>query len=63
MKHATRVRPEDLRALRAVAQDFPEAETLLLYRGTERLVIDGILCEPVDQFLRNLRPDTGLKGT
>jgi predicted AAA+ superfamily ATPase len=60
VKHTTRVRPEDLRALRAFTHDYPEAGATLLYRGAERLLIDGILCVPVDQFLRDLRPDMGL---
>lgn len=42
VKNATRVRPQDLRALRAFREDYPEAEALLLYRGSERLRIEGI---------------------
>jgi predicted AAA+ superfamily ATPase len=60
VKHTNRVRPEDLRALRAFKRDYPEAETRLLYRGSERLLIDGILCVPVDQYLVALRPDGNL---
>jgi len=56
VKQTGRVRPEDLRALRAFTRDYPEAEARLLYRGTERLFLDGILCEPVQDFLRALRP-------
>ena len=32
----------------------------LLYRGTERLRIDGIWCLPGEEFLRQLRPSRGL---
>jgi predicted AAA+ superfamily ATPase len=58
VKHTNRVRPEDLRALRAFKRDYPEAETRLLYRGSERLLVDGILCVPVDEYLVALRPDS-----
>jgi predicted AAA+ superfamily ATPase len=57
VKNTNRVRPEDLPALRAIKQDYPEVETRLLYRGSERLLIDSILCVPVDQYLVALRPD------
>ena len=60
VKHTSRVRPEDLRALRAFAREYPEAQTRLLFRGTERLLLDGILCVPVDEYLRALRPDDAL---
>ncbi|HUO83966.1 MAG TPA: AAA family ATPase [Thermoanaerobaculia bacterium] len=50
------VRAADLRALRSFRIDYPECETLLLYRGAERLLIDGIRCLPVDAFLRSLDP-------
>lgn len=57
VKNAGRIRPEDLRGLKAFAEDYPEAEPFLLYRGTERLSIDGIRCLPVGDFLQALRPD------
>ncbi len=58
------VRPADLRALRAFASDYPECRPLLLYRGRDRLLRDGVLCLPVEEFLVQLRPgravDAGL---
>jgi hypothetical protein len=33
---------------------------VLLYRGTEQLMIDDIQCAPVDAFLRKLHPARGL---
>ncbi|MEP7008823.1 MAG: AAA family ATPase [Acidobacteriota bacterium] len=60
VKNTTRVRPQDLRALRAFREDYPEAEALLIYRGTERLRIDGIWCLPGEGFLRGLLPNQGL---
>jgi predicted AAA+ superfamily ATPase len=50
------VRSNDLRPLRAFIADYPEAKPLLLYRGNEELMIDGIRCVPVDRFLRGLTP-------
>ncbi len=60
VKNAGTVRPGDLRALRTFREDYPEAETALLYRGTERLRIDGVWCLPVEEFLRRMAPDQGL---
>lgn len=57
VKNTSQVRPKDLKSLRAFREDYPEAETLLVYRGSERLRIDGIWCLPGEEFLRQLRPD------
>jgi predicted AAA+ superfamily ATPase len=53
VKNSNRVRPEVLRALKNFAQDYPESRRFLLYRGTERLLHDGILCLPCDEFCHN----------
>lgn len=60
VKNSRRVRPEDLRALRAFGADYPEAERFLLYRGGERLRIDGIQCLPCAEFLLSVRPERPL---
>ena len=60
VKNTARIRPRDLRGLKSFRDDYPECETALLYRGTERLQIDGILCLPGEEFLRQLRPSRGL---
>ncbi len=57
VKNARRVRPEDLRALQAFREDYPESRPLLLYRGGDRLNVEGIPCVPCEEFLRNLRPE------
>ena len=66
VKNAGRVHGTDLRSLRGFRQDYPQAETLMLYRGEERLRMDGVWCVPVAEFLRQLRPDRplldGLRG-
>lgn len=56
VKHSERVHRSDLRGLKAFKDDYPEAHTALLYRGTEKLVIDGILCIPCGEFLTRLHP-------
>ena len=58
--HADRIRPADLRGLRAFGDEYPEARRLLLYRGEHRLVRRGVLCLPVDGFLRGLNPARAL---
>jgi len=60
VKNAARVQPRDVRGLLAFREDYPSATTALLYRGSERLMVNGVLCLPVDQFLRSLRPGAAL---
>jgi len=56
VKNARRVQPADLRGLRAFQADYPSATVGLLYRGGDRVLVEGIPCVPVDAFLRALRP-------
>ncbi len=56
VKNTDRVRPDDLRGLRAFMGEYPECRPMLLYRGTEKLEIGGIPCWPVADFLARLRP-------
>ena len=60
VKHASTARGQDLRSLKAFREDYPECDALLLYRGEDRLLIDDILCVPVEEFLRQLVPSKGL---
>ena len=62
VKNARTVQRGDLRGLRTFRTDYPEAEAALLYRGDERLRIDGIWCLPVSNFLRELVPGRSLLG-
>lgn len=54
VKNSTTVSRKHLRGLKAFKSDYPESRLLMLYRGEERLMIDEILCVPVDEFLRDL---------
>lgn len=56
VKNAKRMHLSDLRPLKTFMQDYPEARPLLLYRGEERLRMDGIPCIPCQDFLAALHP-------
>ena len=56
VKNARRVESKDMRALATFKQDYPESETVLLYRGEQRLRFGNTWCVPVEEFLRNLYP-------
>lgn len=60
VKNTSAVRPRDLKNLYAFKADYPQAELLLLYRGTERLKRDDVLCVPCEQFLLSMSPGTPL---
>ena len=55
VKTAAVVHPADLRGLKAFGSDYPQAERLLLYRGRERLRIEGIQVLPCGEFLLGLK--------
>jgi len=57
VKNTKRIRPEDLRSLNSFKIDYPESITYLLYRGKERLMKNGILCMPCEEFLQKLTPE------
>ena len=57
VKNSEKIRPDDLRGLRAFQEDYPEAQCILLYRGTERELRHNVLCLPVEDFLKQLRPN------
>lgn len=56
VKNSDRVRPADLRGLKSFREDYPECTPLLLYRGADKLEVDGIPCWPVGDYLATLRP-------
>lgn len=57
VKNAQQIHPKHLKSLKVFLSDYPEAGAMLLYRGTQKLMIDGILCCPVDDFLLKLKPN------
>lgn len=56
VKSSKRVSPDDVKALQAFKEDYPDASVCLLYAGHERLMVKGILCIPCSEFLCNLDP-------
>ena len=60
VKNTQKIRPDDLRGLRSFREEYPRGKTLLLYRGKDRFVTDGILCAPCKDFFMGLRPDRTL---
>ena len=56
VKNTARVRSADIRGLESFGADYPEAELLLLYRGTSRERRGRIWVLPVEDFLKNLNP-------
>jgi len=57
VKNSSRVGDSDLRALASFKEEYPECETILLYRGKEGLLKNGIRCMPCEKFLQLLSPD------
>jgi predicted AAA+ superfamily ATPase len=56
VKASSTLHNSDVRSLRTFLEDYPQARGCLLYGGRERIRVSGILCVPVDEFLRNLVP-------
>jgi len=63
VKNSAKISGSDLQALKAFASDYPESRTVLLYRGQEQLLRDGVLCVPCDRFLKALYPNQPLPGS
>jgi len=60
VKNAIRLRPDDFRSLREFRQDYPQSQTILLYRGKEKLLMEHVLCIPCEMFLKQLTPQVDL---
>ncbi|MBI4715492.1 MAG: ATP-binding protein [Nitrospirae bacterium] len=54
VKNGATIRPEDIRPLKTFGEDYPEAKRILVYRGKEKLMRDGILLTPCTEFLMEL---------
>lgn len=60
VKSSRRIDSNDVRALRAFKEDYPEANVCLIYSGDQQLLVNGILCVPCAQFLLSLDPQKPL---
>jgi len=56
IKNSRNVHRSDVSSLRAFQADYKMAQVALLYRGRERLLVDGVVCLPCEEFLLNLKP-------
>ncbi|MCH9626627.1 MAG: hypothetical protein S4CHLAM2_02530 [Chlamydiales bacterium] len=56
VKNGTKVQAQDLKGLKKFQEDYPQAKTILLYRGKRRYEEEGVLCCPVDSFLMKIDP-------
>ena len=54
VKNSKKIYSKDLKGLITFKEDYPTAQTFLLYRGNDRLLIKGILCLPCNDFLKGL---------
>lgn len=60
VKNLDRVRSDDLKGFASFRDDYPEAKVALLYRGKDRLLMNGIPCLPCENFLLSLNPSSGI---
>jgi hypothetical protein len=60
VKNSNRVRIEDLSGLKNFKADYPECTPVLLYRGKERIKMDGIICIPLSEYLPQILPGNPL---
>ena len=56
VKNSTMIRKKDLRGLKTFHEDYPESRRAFLYRGKETIEQEGVLCMPVENFLKALHP-------
>jgi predicted AAA+ superfamily ATPase len=61
VKNTAKIHSKMLNGLLAFQEDYPEAQTCLLYRGKERIKIKNILCLPCKEFLMDLEPKNPIK--
>lgn len=52
----------DLGGLRAFGEDYPSARRVVVYRGERRLLVGGVPCWPLHEFLAGVTPGRDLSG-
>ncbi len=57
VKNSAKISNGDLKGLKTFILDYPNALPILLYRGKDKLIKDGIQCWPVENFLLELLPN------
>lgn len=56
VKNAKKIYSNNLRHLKTFKKDYPQAKTILLYRGEDKIKKENILCLPCEKFLKELKP-------
>ncbi len=62
VKNSNKIRPADLRSLQEFRHDYPSSHAIMLYRGSERLIRNSILCLPCENFFKRLKPTQAFKN-
>jgi len=57
VKRNKAVSPNDVKSLNLFKEEYPEAECFLLYGGNQRQKVRGVLCVPIEEFLKHLTPN------
>jgi hypothetical protein len=57
VKNNSRINSRDTKSLIEFKHDYPIANTCLLYRGKDRIMENGVLCIPCEEFLKALKPN------
>jgi hypothetical protein len=60
VKNNSKIHSSDLRGLLNFQEDYPECKLLLLYRGKDSLMEQGVLCMPCEMFLKKVIPNEQL---
>lgn len=60
VKNGKKIQRKDVRSLKSFQSDYPQCDTVLLYRGKDRLRVDGVLCMPCEEFLAGMVPNQPL---
>ena len=60
VKNNSKVHTGDVKNLVEFKKDYPEATSILLYRGKEKIMKNGILCLPCEDFLLTVEPNNPL---
>jgi len=63
VKNGKTIHPSDLKGLESFSSDYPEATSILLYRGKHREKRKNILCYPVEDFLKQIDPFAPMPGS
>ncbi len=58
VKATKEIKNVHLSGLKSFGEDYPTAEKIFIYMGTETRIIDGIKCMPLESFLKGLMIDS-----